>query len=128
MKIHHVAITVNNLKESVKFYNKVLGFKIGKQFSKTIGGSLAFATYVKLGNFQIELWQFENMKENLDSLGDITIRGIKHIAFEVNDLNKTIAKLENKGLQFSKPTLGASGHNYTFTTDPNGIALEFYEK
>jgi len=126
MKVNHVAITVNNLEESVNFYTQVLGFKIAKKFErKDMGG---YATFVKLDDFQIELWQFQDMKENSNPLNDIKVRGLRHIAFEVDNLKETIFKLANKGLEFSEPKFGASGHNYSFTTDPNGVALEFYEK
>jgi len=126
MKVHHIAITVNNLEESVNFYTQVLGFEIAKKFSRKDMG--AYATFVKLDDFQIELWQFQNMKKNFNSLNDIKVRGIRHIAFEVDNLKETISKLADKGLEFSEPKLGASEHNYSFTTDPNGVALEFYEK
>ena len=68
------------------------------------------------------------MKENLDDLNDIKVRGLRHIAFEVDNLDKTIEDLKLKGLKFSDIKLGASGHYYSFTNDPNGVALEFYEK
>jgi len=126
MKVHHVAITVNNLEESVNFYTQVLGFEIAKKFSRE--DMRAYATFIKLNDFQIELWQFQDMKENSNPLNNIKVRGIRHIAFEVDNLKDTISKLTNKGLEFSEPKLGASGHNYSFTTDPNGVALEFYEK
>ena len=126
MKVHHIAITVNNLEESVIFYTQVLGFEIAKKFAREDMG--AYATFVKLNDFQIELWQFQDMKENSNPLNDIKVRGIRHIAFEVNDLNETISNLKEKGLELTEPKLGASGHNYSFTKDPNGVALEFYEK
>ena len=47
---------------------------------------------------------------------------------KVDNLKETISKLKERGLEFSEPKLGASGHNYSFTNDPNGVALEFYEK
>jgi len=126
MKVHHIAITVSNLDESIKFYSDILGFEVAKRFEREDMG--AKATFIKLDNFQIELWQFEDMKENFNLLNDIKVKGIRHIAFEVDNLNKTITELKKKGLEFSEPKLGASGHNYSFTTDPNGVALEFYEK
>ena len=126
MKVHHIAITINNLEESVNFYTNILGFELVKKFERKDVG--AKAVFIKLENFQIELWQFEDIKENSNPLNDIKVRGIRHIAFEVDNLKETISKLKNKGLEFSEPKLGASGHYYSFTEDPNGVALEFYEK
>ena len=126
MKIHHVAITVNNLSESIRFYTEKLGFEVVKEFEREDMG--ARAVFIKLNNFHIELWQFREVKENKDSLTDIKIRGIRHIAFEVDNLNETIKRLSSLGLEFSEPQMGASGHNYVFSNDPNGVALEFYEK
>ena len=126
MKIHHIAITVNNLEESIKFYTQILGFEIVKKFARKDMG--AKAVFIKLGDFQIEMWEFQDIKENVDSLNDIKVRGIRHIAFEVSYLKETIFDLELKGIKFSNVKMGASGHNYSFTSDPNGIALEFYEK
>ncbi|PIR03968.1 MAG: hypothetical protein COV59_02175 [Candidatus Magasanikbacteria bacterium CG11_big_fil_rev_8_21_14_0_20_39_34] len=126
MKIHHVAVTVNDLKESVDFYTQILGFEIARQFAREDMG--AYAAFVKLEDFKIELWQFQDTKEDANSLGDIKVIGIRHIAFEVENLEETIQELSKKGLKFTKPKLGASGHHYSFSSDPNGVALEFYEK
>jgi catechol 2,3-dioxygenase-like lactoylglutathione lyase family enzyme len=108
--------------------NFLIFFKIlfRDKFNKEDMG--AKATFLKLGGFYLELWQFKDMKKNLDDFGDIKIREIRHLAFEVNDLGEVIERLTEKGLKFSEPQLGASGHNYSFAVDPNGVALEFYEK
>ena len=71
MKIHHVSITVNNLEESTKFYREMLGFEVEMSFERKDLG--AKATFIKLKEFQMELWQFEEMKKNVDPLDDIKI-------------------------------------------------------
>ncbi len=126
MKIHHIAITVNNLKQSIDFYTSLFGFKIIKTFErKDLNGKAAF---IELNDCKLELWEFEDMKENKDSLTDLKTRGIRHIAFEVDNLSKTIIQLKAKGIHCTTAKLGASGHNYSFLADPNGVAIELYEK
>lgn len=125
MNVHHVAISVSNLEESTEFYAK-LGFVTVKKFAREDMG--AKAVFIELDSFQIELWKFSDLKQNQDPLGEIKIKGIRHIAFEVDNLHDSISEYKAKGLKFTEVKLGASGHNYSFTSDPNGVALEFYEK
>ena len=126
MKIHHVAITVNNLEESLKFYRDFFDFQIVKLFERKDMG--AKSVFVKLDEFSLELWEFLDMKENSDDLKDIKVKGIRHIAFEVENIDKTVSEFRSKKLDISDPEMGASGHRYSFTNDPNGVALELYEK
>ena len=69
-----------------------------------------------------------DIKKNLDDLRDIKIRGIRHIVFEVENLDKIIIDFQQKGIKATKAKLGASGHYYSFISDPNGIALELYQR
>lgn len=126
MKVHHVAITVNSLEKSQKFYQDFFNFKISKFFERKDMG--AKAVFLELEGFFIELWEFADLKNNDDDLKDIKIRGIRHIAFEVENLDKTFTDFKKRGLEVTEPTLGASGHMYSFTSDPNGVALEIYQR
>lgn len=126
MKVHHIAITVNNLEESLNFYTNILGFKTVKSFERKDMG--AKTTFVELNDFQIELWQFNDMITNSEPLDNIKVRGIRHIAFEVTNLKDKIKELQKKGLKFSEIKMGANSHYYSFTSDPNEVALEFYQK
>lgn len=126
MKIHHIAITVNDLKESRKFYQDFFDFKISKEFERKDLG--AKAVFLELNGFYIELWQFADIQENSDDLKNIKVRGIRHIAFEVENLDKIISDFQQKGVEATKPKLGASGHYYSFITDPSGVALELYQR
>jgi glyoxylase I family protein len=87
-----------------------------------MGGKVQF---LKLYSFHLELWEFENPKEN-NLLQGLKTLGIRHLAFEVEDIHKTIEEL--KSLEFTEPKQGTSCKWYSFTKDPNGISLELYEK
>ncbi|MCK5460075.1 VOC family protein [Candidatus Parcubacteria bacterium] len=125
MKIHHIAITVNNLNESLKFYQDFFGFQLVKKFKKK--EMKAEFALIKSGDYLIELWEFMDMKLNSDDLSDLKIRGIRHIAFAVENIDKVVSEFKNKGLDISEPKMGIAGHRFSFTNDPNGISLELYE-
>lgn len=126
MRFHHVALTVKNLSESIAFYKDVFNATIVKSFERPdLQGKAAF---LKVDNAHLELWEFADGKENKDSLKDLKIIGLRHIAFEVEDLDESVASLRLKGLTLTEPNLGASGHRYAFTQDPTGIRIELYEK
>lgn len=125
MSIHHIALTVNNLEESVLFYQKFFCFIKIQEFGREDMG--ARAVFLELDGQRLELWQFDAMKENVDDLNDIYIRGIRHVAFAVKDIEKTLSFLREQGLNPSPPKLGSSGHVYSFIADPSGISLELYQ-
>jgi catechol 2,3-dioxygenase-like lactoylglutathione lyase family enzyme len=116
---------VNNLEESIKFYSKYFGFKLLKRFRKEEMN--AEFCYMELADFQIELFDFNDMKENADDMEDLHIRGIRHLAFEVEDVEKTVNELRELGLNFPDPKTGSSGNKYTLGKDINGIQLELIE-
>ena len=126
MKIHHIALTVNSLVESIKFYEETFGFNIIKEFEKK--EISAKAVFMQLGDVSIELFEFPDTKQSCDDLTDLKTIGIRHFAFEVNDINRTVANLREQGLEVTDPQMGSSGHNFCNLTDPNGIRLELYEK
>lgn len=125
MKVHHIAITVKNLDSTIKFYQEFFKFKVAKKFERRdLGGK---AVFMKLGNFQIELWAFSKTRSD-KNLNELNIIGIRHLSFETKNLDKTFKEFSARGLEITKPKMGASGHMYCFTADPNGIALELYQK
>ncbi len=126
MNIHHIALTVHSLEESITFYQKFFGFIKVQEFGRKDMG--ARAVFLELDGQRLELWQFDVMKENTDDFGDIYIRGIRHIAFGVENIEERIAFLRAHGLNPTQPKLGSSGHRYSFIADPNGISLELYEQ
>ena len=126
MKVHHIAITTKNLNKSIEFCQKFFNFELCKTFKRDdLKGKAAF---LKLGDFSIEFWEFSDLIDNKDDFNNLKIKGIRHLAFEIEDLDKTFNDFKSQGLKITEPQIGASGHRYSFTSDPDGIALEFYQK
>jgi glyoxylase I family protein len=124
MKPDHIAITVNNLDESIPFYRDVLGFQVGKQFERKEWKGKA--CFLHKSNFAIELWEFEGGKEN--DLGDIKMKGLRHLAFEVEDMDDAVKELRAKGVDVREPQEGKTVKKFTFFEDPDGVVLELVER
>jgi catechol 2,3-dioxygenase-like lactoylglutathione lyase family enzyme len=122
MYVHHIAITVKNLTESIKFYSDVFGFKYLTQYEK---GNSKFA-YLSLEDFQLELWEFTPVT-TADNLESLDVIGLRHLGFAVKNIDESVAKAKELHVDFSEPKLGTSGKRYSLGTDCNGIAIELLE-
>lgn len=84
MEFDHVAISVNKLEESIKYYTDHFGFVLDGRFEKPLI-FLRFA-FLKKENFRIELFEFRDKVKGKDDLKDLRIRGLRHLAFKVKDI------------------------------------------
>ena len=78
------------------------------------------------GRYIIELFSFPSPPERL-SYPEST--GLRHIAFEVSDMEETIRTLEDNDVAYEPiRTDEISGKKFTFIADPDGLPIEFYEQ
>lgn len=124
-KIHHVAIIVSNYEISKKFYVDVLGFKVLKETYREDRDS--YKLDLIIGNdYQIELFSFPNPPERVDSP---EATGLRHLAFEVNSIEKTIEYLNSQNVVTEPIRVdNITGKRFTFFKDPDSLPLEIYEK
>ncbi len=125
MKFHHVSISVKDLEKSTNFYKDIFGFAEEKRFKRK--DLEAKSAFLKLGDIRLELWQFDKQTENKDDFSKLNVLGIKHIAFEVDNIEREYKRLKSKKIEISEPKLGASGGRYCFLKDPDGLPIELYE-
>ena len=103
-EIRHIGITVQDLKKSINFFVKDLGFKVHKKMveegtylEKMLNLPKIKVTTVKLkapdGNL-VELLKFKNFKHKNKWQGKIYHTGPTHFALTVKNLDKTYAKLK----------------------------------
>jgi catechol 2,3-dioxygenase-like lactoylglutathione lyase family enzyme len=131
--IDHVAIVVENLRQTVRFYEKYFGFKIEREFGNAALGVRAIV--LKRKGSRLELFEYKNAKptyaKRLSEVHGAKVPrnyfepGIRHIAFRTRQFKGALNALQEMGLNpWIKPKKGYSGDAITFVQDPNGILLE----
>ena len=121
--IHHVAIICSDYERSKKFYVEVLGFSIIKETYRASRNS--YKLDLRVGRTQIELFSFPNPPQRVSNPEAC---GLRHLAFEVAELDQTVIELKSKGIEVEPiRTDKLTGKRYTFFKDPDSLPLEIYE-
>ena len=123
-KFHHVAIICSNYEISKKFYTEVLGFKIIKETYREERGS--YKLDLRVGETdQIELFSFPNPPKRPSRP---EAQGLRHLAFEVVNLDESISYLKNKNITTEEIRIDpVTGKMVTFFSDHDNLPLELYE-
>jgi glyoxylase I family protein len=123
-RIHHLAILTNDFEASKKFYTEVLGFEIIKETYREARQSYKLDLAIN-GQYQIELFSFPEYKER-NSFPES--KGLRHLAFEVDDLDTSVTELRSHGVEVQDVRVDElTGKRFAFFYDPNGQPLELYE-
>ena len=125
MKIHHIAISVKDLDKSVQFYKESFCFEEIKNFTKdNWDGEVVI---LKLNDFQLEIFHFNNTIEKKDDQMKLDLIGLKHIGIEVKDVDQTYERLKSNNVDIDIPQKGTTCNKFCFLKDPDGIIIELYE-
>ncbi|MGG5902568.1 SMU1112c/YaeR family gloxylase I-like metalloprotein [Sphingobacterium daejeonense] len=122
--IHHIAIICSNYSVSKAFYTEVLGFEILQEVYREERDSYKLDLALN-GQYIIELFSFPDPAER-PSYPEA--RGLRHLAFAVENIEKQVALLNNMGIKTEPIRVDkTSDKKFTFFTDPDGLPLELYE-
>jgi lactoylglutathione lyase len=110
------------MEETIAFYTKVLGLEVLERKVSPRGSHLAF---LRVPNSEelIELCSFPpsgpvNVQEDL-----------VHLAFQVENLDATIAALQQHGIPITDgPTTTSSGSRFIFINAPDGYEVELIQR
>lgn len=123
-KIHHIAIIASDYKRSKEFYTEVLGLAIVKETYRAARDSYKLDLGLN-GEYIIELFSFPRPPKRVSRP---EAAGLRHLAFEVDNIEKSIEELESKGVCCERIRIDEiTGKRFTFFSDPDGLPLEFYE-
>jgi glyoxylase I family protein len=124
-RIHHVAIICSNYNASRLFYTDVLGLTVLKETYRKERDSYKLDLSLN-GQYCIELFSFPNPPARL-TRPEAT--GLRHLAFEVDDIKMTVARLNEKNvIAETIRTDEFTGKQFTFIFDPDNLPIELYQK
>lgn len=126
-RIHHVAIIVSDYQKSKRFYTETLGLQVINETYRKEKERDSYKLDLKISDTdQIELFSFPGAPERLSYPEAV---GLRHIAFEVDDIAAVKTQLEIKGVQVEDIRVDeVTGKKFTFFSDPDYLPIELYQK
>lgn len=122
--IHHLAIICSDYTVSKAFYTEILGLEILREVYRPERDSYKLDLMVN-AQYQIELFSFPNPPKRLSGPEAC---GLRHIAFEVEDIAHSVAVLNQKGIITENIRKDEyTGKLFVFFSDPDGLPIELYE-
>lgn len=122
--IHHVAIICSDYPVSKRFYTETLGFTVLAENYRAARQSYKCDLGLPDGS-QIELFSFPEAPTRPTRP---EAQGLRHLAFNVDDLDAAVASLEDKGVKCEPVRVDEyTGKRFTFFADPDALPLELYE-
>lgn len=119
MKFLWTTILVNNMDESLKFYEGILGLKLADRFQAGPGMEISF---LGEGETKIELICNVNLKK-LDAGNRVTL------GFNVESLDEMVQFVKDKGINIiTGPVQPNPRIKYFIIQDPNGVKIQFAEQ
>ena len=122
--IHHIAMIASDYDKAKEFYVDKLGFKVKREVERKERED--FIIFLDAGdNIEIELFIEKNPPKRLTRP---EARGLRHLAFRVDDIYKSVEELKKRGIETEEiRTDPLNGKHMTFFFDPDGLPLEIRE-
>jgi methylmalonyl-CoA/ethylmalonyl-CoA epimerase len=126
-RIAHIGIALSSLEEAIPFYREILGLE-DVDVSDSDGARIeAFAA----GDSLVELLEASDADSPIAKFIARRGPGIHHICFSVDDLERTLARCRERGVELidSVPRVGAEGKRIAFLhpRSTGGILIELTE-
>ena len=122
--IHHIAIIVSDYTKSKEFYVDKLGFEIIRENYRPQKEDWKLDLRVN-STTELEMFAPKNPPKR-PSFPEAC--GLRHLAFQVDDIDSVVAELKSKGIECEPIRMDEfTNKKMTFFFDPDGLPLELHE-
>ena len=128
--IEHIGIAVENLEESIKYYENVLGLKC--YAIEEVADQKVKTAFFMVGETKIELLESTSSEGPIGKFVEKKGQGMHHIAFAVNDTTEALKTVEQRGVRLIDKSArkGAEGLQIGFLhpKSTHGVLTELCSK
>ena len=112
--IEHIGIAVNSLDEAIPYYEDMLGLKC--YAVEEVADQKVKTAFFMVGETKIELLESTDPEGPIGKFIEKKGPGVHHLAFAVNDVNKSLTEMGEKGVRLidQQSRKGAEGLNIGF--------------
>ena len=122
--IDHIAIISSDYQKAKDFYVDKLGFKVKREVERKDRDDFIITLEAPNG-ILIELFIERNPPRRVTRP---EAAGLRHLAFRVQDIEKSVEKLNKKGIETEEIRIDPqNGKRMTFFMDPDVLPLELHE-
>jgi len=128
-KIHHVAVVVDDMEESLSFWRDVLGLPMTGL--RDVPAEKSQVVFLPAGESEVELVKPVTADSGVARYLAKRGPGLHHICFEVDDIEAALAQLKEKGVHLinEAPMTDSDGKRYIFVhpESTSGVLVELYQ-
>jgi methylmalonyl-CoA/ethylmalonyl-CoA epimerase len=129
-KIEHIALAVSDLDQAIEHYSKVWGLEL--EHREIVEDQGVEEAMFPLGESYIQLLAPLSPDSTVGKFIERRGEGLHHIAYEVDDLTKSLADLKTNGVKLidHEPRTGSRGTKIAFVhpTGNRGVLVELVER
>ncbi len=125
-KIEHIGIAVENIEQSLKIYEEILGSKCYK--TEVVETEAVKTAFIAIGESKIELLEATSEESPIAQFLRKKGRGMHHIAFDVDNLENELERLLQLDYQLIHKTPKAGADNkliaFLHPKSTDGVLIE----
>ena len=125
-KIEHIGIAVRSLSESIPLFEKLLNSQCYK--TEIVESEMVKTAFFRVGDTKIELLESTVQEGVIAKYIERKGEGVHHLAFDVDDIESEIKRLQSEGFQIinAQPKPGADNKMVCFLhpKNTNGVLIE----
>ena len=125
-KINHIGVAVKDLDEAIKLYRDQLGLEF--KGTDEVESQKVKVAFFKIGETNIELVAATSPDSPIAKYLEKNREGIHHICFEVDNINKALESLKERGVKLINEEPRKGAHNtlvaFIHPKSTNGVLTE----